>query len=83
MVAPYWADADLRGSGQVFYRESVCDEDRNHTAAIIRTKFGGNYMPTSMIVVTWELLGYYRQGTDLVGQAEPIKLLQQISLYTH
>ena len=67
MIAPYWADADLRGSGKVFYRQSVCDEDRNNTAAIIRTKFGGNYRPTSMIVVTWELVGYYNQATDLVG----------------
>ena len=67
-VAPYWANVDLTGTGQVFYRQT------NDAAIVARsTKEIKSAFPlsqdtyiTNVLIVTWYGVGYYRKQTNLV-----------------
>ena len=67
-VAPYWADVDLTGTGQVFYRQT------NDTAIVARSTreiqsafpFSQDTNITNVFIVTWYGVGYYRKQTDRV-----------------
>ena len=68
MIAPYWADADTRtGDGGIYFRETsdICQIDR--ATEEIRSFTGDStFRPTSLIVATYNKVGYTQMKTDKV-----------------
>jgi len=65
MVAPFWADVDLRESGTLYYRESRTADDLRDAKQHIQSYDSNDFTPTSAVVVTWDNVGYFG-GHDLV-----------------
>ena len=72
-IAPYWADVDLTGTGQVYYRQTKNPVLLARATSEIQTAFPLSYpfskylTVTNLIVVTWDAVGYYPEHTDKVG----------------
>ena len=67
-IAPYWADTDNRGIGEIYYRQT-----RNPvllaraTNEIQRTfPLHKDVIITNLVIVTWDEVGYYNLGTNKV-----------------
>ena len=68
-IAPYWADVDIRGTGEVFYRQST---NSNLLARASREIENGLALTQSieiehLLIVTWNAVGYYYRKTDKVS----------------
>ena len=69
-IAPYWADADLRSHGQLYYRQT----ENLHLTARAADEIQGafslsqNIVVTKLVIVTWDAVGFYRDlaNTDKV-----------------
>ena len=68
LIAPYWADVDITGIGQIYYRQT-----NNYTLLAratneIRKAFptSQNVNTTNLFIVTWDSVGYYDSRTDKV-----------------
>ena len=68
IIAPYWADVDIRGTGQVFYRQTTDPSLLARATSEIRAAFprSQNVTITNLLVTTWSKVGYYFQKTDKV-----------------
>ena len=68
LIAPYWADADTRGTGIVWYRESTSQADKDRAQREIRAIFreAARFIPTLVFIATWDHVGYYSTNTDKV-----------------
>ena len=69
MLAPYWADADTREGGEVWYRESVEQSDFDKAQADIRHAYpeeAANFRPRLVFIATWDRVGYYERHNDKV-----------------
>ena len=68
LIAPYWADFDTRGIGQIYYRQT------NNSALLARATneiqmafpTSQNVNVTNLFIITWDSVGYYNSGTDKV-----------------
>ena len=69
IIAPYWADVDTRGTGQVFYRQTTDPSLLARATSEIRAAFpeSGNVTITDLLIVTWDNVGYYYQKSDKVS----------------
>ena len=67
-IAPYWADTDLRGTGEVFYRQTKDPVLLARATNEIQTAFplSQNVLVTNLVIATWDAVGYYDLGTDKV-----------------
>ena len=68
IIAPFWADADLRGIGEVYYRQTdnsilLARATNEIKAAFLMFQ---NVNVTSLFIVTWDSVGYYDRHTDKV-----------------
>ena len=68
IIAPYWADVDTRGIGQIFYRQStdpnlLVRASREIQSALSLTH---NVELKSLLIATWDIVGYYSGNTDKV-----------------
>ena len=68
-VAPYWADTDIRGTGEVFYRQTTNELLLAEVARDLQTAFPmyHNVTITNLLIVTWNAVGYYNMQTDKVS----------------
>ena len=68
-VAPYWADTDVRGTGEVFYRQTSNKTLLAKVASDLQNAFpeSQNVTITSLFIVTWNAVGYYNRHADKVG----------------
>ena len=68
IIAPYWADVDTSGAGEIFYRESTDPGLLDRATREIRTAFPAseNVTVQSLLIVTWNKVGYYSSNTDKV-----------------
>ena len=68
-IAPYWADFDLRGTGNVFYRQTRNPALLARATNEIQAAFpmSENVTVTNLLIVTWDAVGYYANNTDKVG----------------
>ena len=68
IIAPYWADADTTGIGQILYRQTKNPALLARATDEIRAAFptSQNENLTSLLIVTWDSVGYYNRGTDKV-----------------
>ena len=68
-IAPYWADFDQRGTGNVFYRQTRDPSLLARATNEIQAAFpmSQNVIVTNLLIVTWDTVGYYSRNTDKVG----------------
>ena len=68
IIAPFWADADTTGIGNVFYR-STCEQILLRNASnIINAAFADtSFIPHYLTIVTWFQVGYYDNKADKVS----------------
>ena len=68
IIAPYWADVDTRGTGQVFYRQTTNPSLLAKTSNTIKAVFpmSQNVKITNLVITTWDGVGYYPRGTNEV-----------------
>ena len=68
IIAPYWADVDTRGTGQIFYRQSTDPSLLARTENEIRRAFpmSQNVTITNLLIATWDAVGYYLFNDDKV-----------------
>ena len=69
IIAPYWADVDISGTGQIFYRQSTDPSLLARATSEIQAAFPASENMTiqSLAIVTWDKVGYYNSNTDKVG----------------
>ena len=67
-IAPYWADTDLRGTGQVYYRQTTDPVLLARATNEIQRAFplSRNVFVINLVIVTWDAVGYFSLGTDKV-----------------
>ena len=71
IIAPYWADVDTRGTGQILYRQSTDPSLLARATKEIREAFPSSeiLMITNLLIATWVDVGYYYQKIDKVSFA--------------
>ena len=67
-IAPYWADVDVRGTGQVYYRQTKNPVLLAKATDEIKRVFplSKNVTVINLLIVTWDAVGYYSLHTDKV-----------------
>lgn len=67
VIAPFYANTDLRGTGSIYYRETQNDALRARITSEIRQSFPySQFAAESVFVATWYRVGYFNSGTDKV-----------------
>ena len=69
IVAPFWADVDTRGTGNIWVRESSTDTAAvEKVKAIVANAFIDlpEFTASEVIIQTWDHVGYYNNKTDKV-----------------
>ena len=71
MIAPFWADVDTRGTGEIYVKETT-----NITLLTLARKVIlrathqvtglSRFIPRWILIATWYQVGYYNSHTDLV-----------------
>jgi len=69
MVAPFWADVDTRGGGNVWYRETdnpaLITKANNQIAMTFPAQIP--FAASDLFIVTWEAVGYFDRKSDKVS----------------
>jgi len=66
IIAPYWADVDVRGTGNIYYRQTTDPSLLARATSEIRAIFPKSLNMSSLLIATWNRVGYYNQHTDKV-----------------
>ena len=68
IIAPYWADADTRSTGQIFYRQTTNASLLSRATSEIHAAFPTSQSVSiqSLLITTWSNVGYYSFKTDKV-----------------
>ena len=66
LIAPFWADADTRGIGRVYYRSTDNESLLIRMTQDVSDTFGTMFTPEYLFVSTWYKVGYYNHRTDKV-----------------
>ena len=68
LIAQYWADADTRGSGNVWFYETTDQALLDRATSYIRRGFVNekDFQPTHLFLATWDRVGYYNMESDKV-----------------
>ena len=67
MIAPFWADVDTRGTGDIVYRETTDADllqraDNDIRAAFPTIIFSSEYL----FIATWDHVGFYNRQVNKV-----------------
>ena len=70
LIAPYWADADTRGSGNVWFFQSTDSVLLAKARRYVQHGFitEQDFQPTHLFVATWDDVGYFSRNVDKVGK---------------
>ena len=67
LIAPYWADADTRGIGTVYYRSTTDEALLSRMTQDVGDSFSGvTFTPQYLFIATWFEIGYFSNHTDKV-----------------
>ena len=71
IIAPYWADVDTRGTGNIYYRQTTDPGFLNTVTEQIRTAFPNSQVVSvdNILIATWDRVGYYPERTDKVNNS--------------
>ena len=68
IIAPYWADVDITGTGNIGYRETRNPDLLQRANNDIRRAFSTiRFSSEYLFVATWDHVGYYNSRTDKVN----------------
>ncbi len=84
IIAPFWSDIDTRARGMVYYRVTNTSTQIDKAALVIQAAFPDDYhdfVPTCLVIVTWDDVGYYNRGSDLVSRYYKGILVIRLTLY--
>ena len=67
-VAPYWADVDIIGTGDIYYRQTTDPSLLARATSEIRAAFPEyeHNVMTNLFITTWHAVGYYNRNADKV-----------------
>ena len=66
-IAPYHADVDIRGIGDIYYRQTSDPRLLARATCEIKAAFPSlSKSITNLFIATWDAVGYYSYGTDKV-----------------
>ena len=73
IIAPYWADVDIRGAGRIYYRQTSDTNLLARATNEIRQRFpmSQNTTITNLLIATWSEVGYYYRNSDKVCTHTP------------
>ena len=76
LIAPFWADVDTRGTGEIYFKETTSDCLLSLVANIIQYEAYqiSRFKPKWLLIVTWHQVGYYNNHTDQVIIFKPAVL---------
>lgn len=66
-LAAFYANVDLRGSGQVYYRETRDPRVAAQATALVGRfypRLRGRFAAAAVFVATWHRVGYYKRNAD-------------------
>ena len=77
LIAPFWADVDTRGTGEVYFKETtnatlldlarkVIQRAAHQVAGLSRFK------PKWLLIATWYQVGYFSSHTDRVSTCNTV-----------
>lgn len=68
VIAPLYTNVDVRATGAVYYRESQEGQILERGTRTVRNAFSyaRDFEAKSVLIVTWENVGYHKQGADKV-----------------
>ena len=66
IIAPYWADVDIIGTGNIYYRQTTDPSLLTRANSEIRAAFPESLNISSLLIATWNRVGYYFQHTEKV-----------------
>ena len=74
IIAPYWADVDTRGTGNIYYRNTTDRSLLARATSEIRAAFptSRNVDIKNLLIATWDGVGYYFQNSGKVYNQEVI-----------
>ena len=69
VIAPYWANVDTRGTGQIFYRQTNDPNLLVKASSEIQaaSPMYRNIMITNLFIATWDTVGYSPSQIDKVN----------------
>ena len=78
IIAPYWADVDTRGNGQILYRQSIDSSLLARASREIQEAFPSSQNVTirNLLIATWDEVGYYSQNDDKVHKCYVYNVIQ-------
>ena len=61
LVAPFWADADTRIGGEVYYRETVDTALLERANSVVHRAFVGKkkFQASWLLIATWDRVAFY------------------------
>ena len=68
IIAPFWADVDISGTGNVYYRQTTDPSLLARATSEIRAAFPDSQIVSvdNLFITTWDRVGYYPRQTDKV-----------------
>ena len=68
IIAPYWADVDATGTGDIYYRKTTDNNLLARATKQIRIAFPNVHVASAeyLLIATWDRVGYYPEQTDKV-----------------
>jgi len=68
IIAPYWADVDIRDTGHIYYRQTTDPSLLARATSEIRAAIPNSLNVTiqNLLIATWYKVTYYYRGSDKV-----------------
>ena len=62
IIAPYWADSDIRSGGTVWHRQTTDQNLLTRARCEVRSAFVDHmdFEPTNLLIATWDHIVYYQ-----------------------
>ena len=76
IIAPFWADVDITGTGDIYYRQTTDSGLLARANSEIQKAFPAaeDVSIQNLLIATWDRVGYYPQQTDKVRIIDAIAL---------
>lgn len=87
LVAPFWADVDLRLCNPLehegcSYHKHYVGEEANIIDSVIQTQFGyPSFEAVGAIVQTWDQVGYYNRKSDLKNTFQTVIVTNEVETF--
>ncbi|XP_031435769.1 nidogen-2 isoform X4 [Clupea harengus] len=83
VIAPFLADLDTsNGRGTIYYRQTESPNILNRVAMEVHRGFpDARFNPTHAVVVTWENVGAYEEGSRSIGPSNRVNTFQAVVAY--